>query len=74
MKKWQMENSETSKISEISEILFRVFLFPSFRVFPTAKIENPGIRKLGKNFPRFPRFPSFRPGHHFPSTAAMSRT
>ena len=36
MKKWQIENSETS---EISEILFRVFLFPSFRFCPIAKIE-----------------------------------
>ena len=27
MKKWQIENSETSKILEISEILFPVFNF-----------------------------------------------
>ena len=37
MKKWQIENSEKS---EISEKLFRVFLFPSFRFCPTAKIEK----------------------------------
>ena len=41
MKKWQIENSETS---EISEILFRVFLFPSFRFCPTAKIENSDLK------------------------------
>ena len=29
MKKWQIENSEKS---EISEKLFRVFLFPSFQI------------------------------------------
>ena len=38
MKKWQIENSE------ISEILFRVFLFPSFRFCPTAKIENSDLK------------------------------
>ena len=38
MKKWQIENSEKL---EISEKLFRVFLFSSFRFCPTAKIENP---------------------------------
>ena len=37
MKKWQIENSEKS---EISEKLFRVFLFPSFQFCPTAKIEK----------------------------------
>ena len=40
MKKWQIENSEKSEISEISEKLLRVFLFPSFRFCPSAKIEN----------------------------------
>ena len=38
MKKWQIENSEKL---EISEKLFRVFLFSSFRFCPKAKIENP---------------------------------
>ena len=47
MKKWQIENSETS---EISEILFRVFLFPSFRFCPTAKIENSNLKLSEKNF------------------------
>ena len=42
MKKWQIENSEKS---EISEKLFRVFLFPSFR--------KVGFKNLGKNFPDF---------------------
>ena len=63
MKKWQIENSEKSEISEISEKLLRFFLFPSFRFCPTAKIE--GFTNLGKTiprFPRFPRFPSFGPG------------
>ena len=40
MKKWQIENSEKSEISDISEKLFRVFFFPSFQFYPTAKIEN----------------------------------
>ena len=65
MKKWQIENSEKSEISEISEELFRVFLFPSFRFCPTAKIENSDLKIVEKFFPRFPRFPrftSFRPG------------
>ena len=50
MKKWQIENSETSKISEISEIVFRVFLFPSFRFCPIAKIENSDLKISEKNF------------------------
>ena len=49
MKKWQRENSETSKISEISEILFQVFLFPSFRFFPIAKIKNSDLKISEKN-------------------------
>ena len=56
MKKWQIENSE------ISEILFRVFLFPNFRFCPTAKIENSDLKISEKNLLSFPRFPSFRPG------------
>ena len=40
MKKWQIENSEKSEFSEISEKLFRVFFFPNFRFCPTDKIEN----------------------------------
>ena len=47
MKKWQIENSETS---EISEILFRVFLVPSFRVCPRAKIKNSDLKISEKNF------------------------
>ena len=47
MKKWQIENSE------ISEKLFRVFLFPSFRFCPTAKIENSDLKFLEKNFRGF---------------------
>ena len=50
MKKWQIENSENS---EISEKLFRVFLFPSFRFCPTAKIQNSDF-KISE--------PSFQPG------------
>ena len=59
MKKWQIENSETS---EISEILFRVFLFPSFRFFPIAKIKNSDL-KISEKIRSFPIFPSFRSGH-----------
>ena len=55
MKKWQIENLETSEISEVSEILFRVFLFPSFRFCPIAKIKNSDLR-VGKKFPSFPSF------------------
>ena len=68
MKKWQIENSETTEISKILDILFRVILFPSFRFCPTAKIENSDLKISGKNcpsfssFPRFPSFPSFGPG------------
>ena len=45
--KWQIENSETS---DISEILFRVFLCPSFRFYPIAKIENWDLKISEKNF------------------------
>ena len=48
MKKWQIENSEKSEISEISEKLFPVFLFPSFRFCPTPKIENSDLKILEK--------------------------
>ena len=44
MKKWQIENSE------ISEILFQVFLFPSFQFCPTVKIENSDLKISEKNF------------------------
>ena len=47
MKKWQIENSENSKISEK---LFRVFLFPNFRFCATAKTENSDLIILEKNF------------------------
>ena len=56
MKKWQIENSETS---EILEILFRVFLFPSFRFCPTAKIENSDINISEKFFRDFRGFRVF---------------
>ena len=59
MKEWQIENSEKSEISEISKKLFRVFLFPSFRFFPTAKIENSDLKFLGKNFVDFRGFRVF---------------
>ena len=65
MKMWQIENSETSEILEISEVLFRVFLFPSFRFCPTAKIGNSDSKIFKKkipNFLRFSSFPSFQPG------------
>ena len=50
MKKWQIENSEKSEISEVWEKLFRVFLFPSFRFCPTVKIENSDLKFLEKDF------------------------
>ena len=43
MKKWQIENSE------ISKILVRVFLFPSFRFCTRVKIENSDL-KISENF------------------------
>ena len=58
MKKWQIKNSEKLEILEISEKLFRVFFFLSFRFFPTAKLKNLDL-KISKK--KFPRFPSFRP-------------
>ena len=45
-----MENSETSEIWEISEKLFRVFLFSSFPFCPIAKIENSDLKTSEKNF------------------------
>ena len=57
MKKWQIENSENS---EISEILFRVFLFPSFQFCLTAKIENSVLKISEKNFRDFRDFRVFR--------------
>ena len=56
MKKWQIENSETPEISEISEILFRVFLFPSFQFCLIAKIENSDLKISEKNFRVFQVF------------------
>ena len=56
-KKWQIENSENS---EILEILFRVFLFPSFRFCPTAKIENSDINISEKIFRDIRDFRGFR--------------
>ena len=50
MKKWQIENLEKS---EISEKLFRVFLFPSFQSFPAAKIESSDLKISEKNFTYF---------------------
>ena len=46
MKKWKIENSEKSEISKISEKLFRVFLFLSFRFCSTAKIYIENSEKL----------------------------
>ena len=57
MKKWQIENSVTS---EISEILLRVLLFPSFQFYPTTKIENSDLKTSEKNFRDFRVFRGFR--------------
>ena len=59
MKKWQIENQEKSKKSEISEKLFLVFLFPSFRFCPTTKIENSDLKISEKNFRDFRGFRVF---------------
>ena len=53
MKKWQIESSKTSEILEISEKLFRVFLFPSFHFCSTAKFENLDLKILEKKFRDF---------------------
>ena len=60
MKKWQIENSETSEIWEILEILFRVFLFPSFQFCPTAKTKNSDINISENFFQDFRDFRGFR--------------
>ena len=60
MKKWQIENLETLEISEISEILFRVSLFPSFQFCPTAKSKKLGFKNLGNKFRDFRCFLGFR--------------
>ena len=59
MKKWQIENSEKSEKSEISEKLPRVFLFPSFRFCPTAKIENSDLKISEKHCRDFRGFRVF---------------
>ena len=51
--------SKTLVTSEISEILFWVFLFPSFRFCPIAKIENLDLKILEKNFLVFRDFQVF---------------
>ena len=53
MKKWQIKNSETSEILEISEILFRVFSFPNYQFCPIANIKNSDLKNSEKCFPRF---------------------
>ena len=53
MKKWQIKNSE---ISKISEILSRVFLFLSFRFWLQGQIENSDLKILEKNFRDFRGF------------------
>ena len=60
MKKWQIENFETTEISEISEKLFQVFLFQSFWFCPTGKIENSDLKISEKNVCDFRDFWGFR--------------
>ena len=60
MKKWQIKNSENLEISGISEKLFRVFLFPSFRFCATAKTENSDLIILEKTSRDFRDFRVFR--------------
>ena len=57
MKKWQIKNSETL---EISEILFWIFLFPSFRFCPRAKTENSDLKISEKKIRDFRDFRGFR--------------
>ena len=71
MKKWQIENSETLEISEISEILVQVFLFPSFRFCPAAKIENSDLKISVKNFRVFRDF-RFSEFSTWPTSSAFS--
>ena len=52
-------NSEKSEISEISEKLFGIFLFTSFRFFPTGKIQNSDLKISEKNFRNFRGFRVF---------------
>ena len=67
MKKWQIENSEKSKISEISEKIFPSFLTSEFSILPYSQNRKLVFKNLGKKFEkflRFPGFPSFRPGRN----------
>ena len=63
MKRWQIENSETS------EILFWVFLFLTFWFCPTAKIENWDL-KISKK--KFQDFHGFQPGLHLMCAVAYA--
>ena len=51
----KMVNRKLGKVGNLGNLgkLFRVFLFPSFRFFPTAKIENSDLKILEKNFRDF---------------------
>ena len=50
MKKWLIETAE------FSEILYRVFLFLSFRFCPRVKIENSDLKISEKSFRDFRDF------------------
>ena len=58
--KWKNDKSKTLEILVISEILFRVFLFPSFWFCSRAKIENSDLKISEKNFRDFRDFWGFR--------------
>ena len=58
MKKWQIENSEKSEISEKSYSEFS--FFPSFRFCSTAKFENSDLKISEKIFRDFRDFQVFR--------------
>ena len=47
---WQIENSETSEILEIWEVLLPFFSFSSFQFCFIAKIENSDLKIQEKNF------------------------
>ena len=56
-----MANRKLGKVRNLRNLgkLFQVFLFPSFRFFPTAKIENLDLKILEKNFQDFRGFRVF---------------
>ena len=63
MKKWQIENLETSENIGNLEKVIASFLISEFSIFSYSQSRKLGFKNLGK---KFPRFPSFRPGQKRP--------